>query len=163
MIAPAFQAAIPLWQTFLSIVGISSLISTALAHWLSSRSERIRWKNDNKKAEWRELIDQLDKSMKAMSCAFRNPNVIRVDDASQAPDDGIVSGDRALENRLFILETLRKNGIIQEWKKLVDYVSEASNPPEPSQRGGPTAMGFSERAVAFRDNLLRVARKDLGL
>jgi hypothetical protein len=162
--SPASQAAIPLWQNILSIVGVSSLISTVMAYRLSSRSERVRWVNDNKKAEWRELIDQLDKSIATMHYAFDRLNVIHGEDSSHDPMIGIANGNRVIQNRIFILETLRKSGMVEEWSKLGQYISEASNPRELTQRGGlPTATGFGLRANTFKDKMLRVARKDLGL
>ncbi len=67
---------IPLWRSVLDIIGFSSLIGAALGHWLGSRRERLKWVNDNKKAEWRELIDELDKSFSQMIYAFQRINLI---------------------------------------------------------------------------------------
>ncbi len=110
------------------------------------------------------MIDQLDKSIAAMRYAFSNSNVIVANDPSHDPGIGIFNGNRAIRDKIFILEALRKNGLIEEWTKLVNYISEIGNPREPSQRGGlPTPTGFGLRATAFRDELVRVAQKDLGL
>ncbi len=100
----------------------------------------MRWINDNKKSEWRELIDQLDKSIAAMRYAFSNSSVIVANDPSHDPGIGIFNGNRAIQDKIFILEALRKNGLIEEWTKLVNYISEIGNPREPSQRGGLTYL-----------------------
>lgn len=156
------QALIPLWQTILSILGFSSLIGSIFAHWLSSRRERSKWINENKKAEWRELIDRLDESLTAMSYAFVTINVLSPD-GSNNPLAGIGKGNRVIHDRIFIADAVKRYGIVGKWEELVRYTSSASDPRSPSQRGGPTAVGFDAKAREFQEELLKVASKDLGL
>jgi hypothetical protein len=127
------------------------------------RRERLRWISDNKKAEWRELIDELDKSLIAMGHAFSTVNVVSASDPWNDPMAGIGKGNRIIHDRIFIADALKKHGVLAKWEELVRYTSDASNPREPSQQGEPTPVGFSLKANAFQDELLRIARKDLGL
>ena len=155
------QATIPLWQTVLSILGFSSLIASVLAHWLSSRRERLRWVGENKKAEWRELIDQLDQSLTAMGYAFVTVNVVSPD-GSNDPQEGITKGNRVIRDRIFIADAVRKYGVLESWEELVKYTSEASITRSPSQHGA-NLVGWLARVNRFQEGTLQAARKDLGL
>jgi hypothetical protein len=150
------QQAIPLWQNILSILGFSSLIGSIFGHWLSSRRERSKWISENKKAEWRELIDRLDESLTAMSYAFVTTKALSSDETNN-PLAGIGKGNRALHDRIFIADAVKKYGIVGKWKELVQYTSAASDPRSPSQRGGPTAVGFDAKAREFQEEVLRFA------
>lgn len=156
------QATIPLWQTVLSIVGFSSLIATVLAHWLSSRVERLKWISESKKSEWRELIDRLDESLTAMSYAFLAINVLSPD-GSNNPSAGISKGNRVLNDRIFIAGAIKKYGVKEKWAELVRYASAAHDPRDFTEHGGPTAVGFDIKAREFQEEVLRIVRKDLDL
>jgi hypothetical protein len=139
----------PLLQTILNIVGISSLIGTVLAHLLSSRREQRVWVKDNKKAEWRELIETLDKCFAQMFKAFGPEYFTKSDE----PYEGMENGDLVIQNRIFIAETLKASGIIEKWKEIVDCVNRPqSELPDYS---------YYCKVQTFKEALLQVARKDL--
>ena len=157
------QPAIPWWQTVLSIIGVSSLIGTLLGNFLSHRRDRSHWISDNKKAEWRELIMQLDQSMTVMANAFSFVGVMDSDN-SNSPHFGMQTGFRTIEDRIFIADAVKKFEIAQKWEQLCKYVGSASDPAHStSQRGSATHTGFNLLARTFRESVLDSARKDLDL
>jgi hypothetical protein len=154
---------IPMWQTIVALLGLGSWGATWLAYWLNSRLEREKWINDNKKLEWRELIDEMDRGLAQMTFAFASVNVISMGDDSNNPMAGTVRGNRAITSRIFIVSALKKHGLLDKREDLTQYVGSASNPPSAGQTGRPTHYGFHLKANDFRDELLRVAQKDLGV
>jgi hypothetical protein len=144
---------IPMWQTVVGLLGLGSLIATGLSHWLSTRADRRKWINDNKKLEWRELIDELDGGLEQMIDRFR-PNSAAGDDRNN-PIAGIVRGNRVLTGRIFIADALKKNHTMTKWKEILEYLTAS----EPSH----TLADFSKKVSSFRDELLRIAQKDLDL
>src|ERR1035441_42367 len=45
-------------KDWLAIIGLSSLIATIVGHLFSSAREHQRWVYENKRLEWRELVDR---------------------------------------------------------------------------------------------------------
>jgi hypothetical protein len=88
-------ASIPMWQTVVGVLGLGSLIATGLSHWLALRSDRKKWINDNKKLEWRQLIDELGECLETMSYAFDEK--FRTDDSIE-PMTGIIQGNRIIKS-----------------------------------------------------------------
>jgi hypothetical protein len=143
-------------NTIFSILGISSLIGTVLAHFLSTRREKRIWVKDNKKAEWRELIQVVDASLDQMSYAFQPVAVSTGDDHRTDPWDGMANVDLAIQNRIFIADALVKSGIVTQWKRLEKLIVHGSK--EDLGHGD-----FTAKSLEFKEQLLQIARKDLGL
>lgn len=163
--------AIPMWQTIVALLGLGSWGATWLAYRLNSRLDRRKWIDDNKKKEWRELIVELDGSLEQMSYAFQPVNVVSATESRNNPLAGIQRGNRVMTDRIFIASALRKNGLPDKWKELKQYTNAASNPSSwsvgeslmvPSTENH-TLVGFNMKASSFRDEILRVAKEDLGI
>jgi hypothetical protein len=148
------------WGSVINVLGLSSLIAVVLNWWLASRREHRGWVLDNKKLEWRELIDELHSCFGQMVYAFQAVNVIASDGCND-PHAGMQKGRRLIRNRIFIAEALRLHSILQKWEELVAYCNSVGSPREPGQQGGPTAAAFDRKAAAFEDELLQLAREDL--
>jgi hypothetical protein len=151
------------WKWFFSVLGPSTFIGAILFFFLSSWRDRQRWAADNKKNEWRELIDRLQVGLAAMACKF---DPIRTGDARDLmsdPDNAFGAGVRLLRDRIFIAEAIRKYKIEEKWTTVATYAESADAPREPHQRGAPTRTGYALKATAFHDDLVNVARLDLKL
>lgn len=152
--AVATPPTVPVWQTWLGLVGISSLIATVLSNWLSGRRERLRWINDNKKAEWRELLDAIDKGHTKMYENFRSndPNWF----------DGMEIGQRVIDDRIFIADAVRKFKLAEKWDALWQLALFKDKPPTDASYLG-RGDEFAFKAKELQDALVEAARKDLGL
>jgi hypothetical protein len=60
----------PYWITLAGVFGLGAVVGSVVSHFLASRLQRLVWIQDNKKAEWRELIDGLNEGISRMAIAF---------------------------------------------------------------------------------------------
>jgi|SRR5580704_9719709 hypothetical protein len=146
----------PHWITIAGVFGLGAVVGNVVSHFLTSRWQHQVWIKDNKKSEWRELLDAVNKSMEGMQPAFEQ----RPDLASKS----IQIGSNVMMDRIFIAGVLKKSGILDKWWGLVAYVSSVDSPRDPNQQGGlPTKVGYLARSNAFRGEIIRVSRQDLGI
>jgi hypothetical protein len=154
---------IPLWVTIAASFGVGGFVGNLISLWLTSSLQRKNWVKDNKKLEWRELIDELEKAMSGMSYAF--PPVFR--DASDESTDwktGMGIGAKVIRDRIFIATVIKERGIIKKWEELVRYVVSVGNPREPKQQGGlPTLNGYNMMVIELQDLRVKISREDLGI
>jgi hypothetical protein len=150
------------WRAALNLIGLSSLIGTVLSWWLTSRREHRRWALDNRKLEWRELIDTLHTCLWTLGYAFQPVRVFMPGEEGDV-QDAMQNGFRVIRDRIFIADALQRHQVLEQWKELVAYVTAATLPREPGQRGAPTITEFNARGAAFEDKLLMMAREDLKL
>lgn len=141
--------------------GLFTLGGVWIASRLTSSREHRRWVLDNKKLEWRELIDEMQVCFNRMVYAFQDFNVISGADDSNDPEAGMRKGYRILRNRIFIADAIAEHKIMEQWQELLAYVHSARMPREPRQQGAPTHVGYNERAGALQDRLMEVARLDI--
>jgi hypothetical protein len=161
---PEPAQSIPMWQTVVGLLGLGSLIATGLSHWLSSRLDRKKWINDNKKLEWRELIDELDEGFEQMSYYFYPHNVVSAGNDRNNPMAGVQRGNRALTGRIFIADALTKNKTMDAWIIIVDYALSFEPRNVPTQDEQAQALAdFNMKVNQFRAELLRVAQEDLDI
>jgi hypothetical protein len=113
--------------------------------------------------EWRELIRELHESFIQIGYAFLPLNAITPGVEDNDYQAGIRRGYRVIRSRIFIAETLKKEGVLEKYEEIVRYAISATCPREPSQRGCPTMNGFDLKAGAFQDELMQIARKDMGV
>jgi hypothetical protein len=140
--------------------GLLAVVPAAFTAWITSRltssREHKRWVLDNKKQEWRELVDTMHECMDRMA-----------KDLSSGAEASFHQGYRILRNRIFIADAIAHEQIMKEWKRLVDYALTAQVPRDPSTHrgptGGPTPVGFNNLAAPFEDKLMGLARHDLRL
>ncbi|MGB6829935.1 MAG: hypothetical protein WBE41_17940 [Terracidiphilus sp.] len=134
--------------------GLLAVVPAAFTAWITSRltssREHKRCVLDNKKQEWRELVDTMHECMDRMA-----------KDLSSGAEASIHQGYRILRNRIFIADVVTHEQITKGWKSLVDYALTAQLPPDPSAHGGQTLVGFNNLAAPFEDKLMELARHDL--
>jgi len=142
-------SSVPAWIGALGGLGIGSLIATLLSLWQHHRG----WVNDSKKAEYRELLDALYETVKAVS--ENRPNLSTMN--SGPINDAVQKLARIFEDRIFITDSLRKSSAYQDWqdmKKLIYYDPEL-------QSLTPTELRYSTNNLFQREDKLR--KKILGL
>src|SRR5271169_180561 len=113
-------------------------------------------------SEWRELIHELHESFQQIGYAFLPLNVITPGIEINDYQGGIRRGSRVLRNRILIADVLKNAGVQEKFQKIVEYAVSAETPRDSSQRGCPTATGFDIMASKFEDELMELARKDVG-
>jgi hypothetical protein len=158
---------IPVWLTFVSIFagifGIGSIAGSLITQYVLTKQRHREWVKDNKKLEWRELIDKMDTCLSRTQGAFKHPLAERLTNPfNYMATLGIGSG--VMNDRIFIAETLKKSGITQKWRDISAYVCASDLPRDENQQGAaPTLNGYIIKVNAFQDELIRVAREDLAL
>jgi hypothetical protein len=150
------------WRFVLNLIGISSLVAALLTWWLTSLREHCRWVLDNKKLEWRELIDKLHACICNMGYAFQEIRTFEHGGEGDV-DFAIRSGSRVIRDRIFIADAIQQHQVLKQWEELAAYVTAAGCPREPGQHRAPTITGFETLGAAFEDKLLATAREDLRL
>lgn len=159
------QTQLPNWTTYATVLGLGAIISALVGafvnYLLSTYRQKADWINDNKKAEWRELIDVLNECMDKKTIAFE-PFI-----SGPASDDldwhnARWRGTRIIRDRIFIADAIEE--IDKAWDELVSYIVLKEAPREPTQQGGlPTMGGYVLRSSTLRDLLTSTARKDFGM
>jgi hypothetical protein len=157
-------AQIPLWVTITGSFGVGGFVGNLVSFWLTSRLQRQNWVKDNKKQEWRELIDALREALRVMM-ARHYENYADVDDMTPAEDvryreEAIRKGYVALGDRIFIVKKVRDSGLSDKWAALNDeYEKVDASIPEGLNRFN----SFVKQAHKFQDDLVQFSREDLGL
>jgi hypothetical protein len=134
-------------KDWLAIIGLSSLIATIVGHLFSSAREHQRWVYENKRLEWRELVDRFHQILHNIhyyrSGSGKDINIL----------GDLNEGMLLLRNRLFISEALEKWGVEKQWGILI------TNTMEPKRTFTPyEIIGESSD---FENYLLDLARQDL--
>jgi hypothetical protein len=132
-------------KDWLTIIGLSSLIATLVGHWLSSVREHRRWVYENKRLEWRELVDRFH-------TILHNIHYYRSGVRADILED-LNEGMLLLQNRLFIADTLERWKVTKEWGHLIQ------NTMEP--KGVHTPFEIIHDSTEFEGFLLQIARLDL--
>lgn len=130
----------------LAVVG--SLVGVGLGAWLTSRWQHKQWVLDNKKAEYRELLDMLNvycfqllKSI-ATYAPTEIPNLYSAkqkDSDDRTLHETQVSLNNALTDRLFIRKALTEHSVLQKFEEHVrqldagEYFSDTQNPSAQSK------------------------------
>lgn len=154
----------PYWITLAGAFGLGAVVGNVVSHVLTSRWQRRVWIHDNKRVEWRGLIDGLNDSLDRMGYAFERGVAREASDPLLDWRGAMGMGNRIVRGRIFIADVIEKQGIVKSWDDLMQYVFSKDNPREPGQHGGiPTLNGYNMRAVALQDEIIRVSREDLGI
>src|SRR5467141_1618644 len=115
-------AQIPLLVTIAGSFGVGGFVGNLTSSWLASRSQRRNWEKDNKKQEWRELIDVLREALRVMM-EHHYVNYSDADSLTPAEDvryreEAIRKGYVALGDRIFIVKKVRNSGLSDKWDAL---------------------------------------------
>jgi hypothetical protein len=129
---------VPLWVAILGSFGIGSFVGGLVTQYISDRRRHQEWINDNKKTEWRELIDALHESIRVLASRYTdNPH----------DQEAFRRGEVVIGNRIFISKAVQESGLIEQWVELR------------KKRG----EGLELAAHKFQSDLIRFSRKDLGI
>jgi len=149
------------WHWFFSIVGPSTFLGAILFFILSVWRDHRRWVADNKKGEWRQMLDELQACMEQMAFVFKQTVSFQ---ESSYPEIGMSKGYRILHDRIFIADAVRKYSLEDKWTDLCAYVQRKDVPREPNEQGNlPTATGFNIKTQTLKGELVDCARRDLNL
>ena len=154
--------ALPLPFTTAFLAGSFTLAGVWIASRLTSSREHRRWVSDNKKLEWRELIDQMHESFNRMQYAYISPpGAYEASDDSFDPRAGIKTGERVLHNRIFVADTLVRHGITEHWEQLRKHTQKLLRSNSGSDLR--ELEMFLKQRMTFEAKLLEAARGDLGV
>jgi hypothetical protein len=134
---------------------VAGALLTSLA---TASRERQRWVLDNKKAEWRELIDRMNYSLTRMERAFTSTFDPEQTGIEWKPRTGIEAGEVVIRNRIFIAETLEKNGVHADWSELREQTWTAIRNHWHDLE---TTEHFMNTREEFEAKLAKLAREDV--
>jgi hypothetical protein len=140
----------------------TALAGVLIGGWISSRNQRRQWVLDNRKAEYRELLEGLFKASEDIIKA--RPNIA----AGMSPEliDAIWRGQRLLRNRIFIAQEIQAGGIPQDWEQIANLAYWEPSEAKPEIHGTPwayTTNGIISLRNELDKKLLAVAQRDMGL
>jgi hypothetical protein len=157
---PAAQ--IPLWVTIAGSFGVGTFVGNLISFWLTSNLQRKNWMKDNKKQEWRELIDSLREALRVMAWHYdaEMPDQRRTAEEYRHREEAMRKGDMAIRDRIFIVKKVQDSGLFDQWVALSKECEEA----DVSFRERPnTLRSFIQHAHKFQNDLIQFSREDLGL
>jgi hypothetical protein len=149
---------IPIWITIVGTLGIGSFIGTVISLWFTASQQHKNWVNDQKKAEYKELLDALYMAVTVISENRPNLSSVNVGPIGEASKN--VS--RIFEDRLFVGDLLKQSGATQDWynmKKVIFY--EPSLQSETPKEFWYSTYNLHEREDNLRKKILEIARKDI--
>jgi len=154
---------IPWWVTAAGSFGIGGLVGNLISSWLASRSQKRNWEKDNKKQEWRELIDVLREAFRVMMAhrykSYVDGMITTAEDVHYR-EEAIRKGYVAIGDRIFIVKKVRDSRISDQWDALrSEYEKVNSTTPE----GLNKFNSFVKNSHKFQDDLIQFSREDLGL
>ena len=160
-------AQLPLWVTIAGSFGVGGFVGNLVSSWLTSRSQKRNWEKDNKKQEWRELIDALREALRVMM-EHHYVNYSDADTLTPAEDvryreEAIRKGYVALGDRIFIVKKLRDSGLSGMWDALNDEYRKLNAKGASFPEGLNRFNSFVKQAHKFQDDLIQFSREDLGL
>jgi hypothetical protein len=149
-----------IWNEIGPLVGV--VIGAILAPWVGWRWQHRQWSLDNKKQEYRELLDGLFRATEEIVKARPNAST----GWNEAVTSAAWSGTRLVKNRIFVARPLRNSGIPEDWEKIVNVAQWESIEPKIEVDG--KQYSYTTGAIfLLRNNLeqklLGIIQKDLGL
>ena len=145
---------------FFSVVSlIVGLVGVLLGQMLSRANEHYRWRLDQKKAEYRELVDLL---YDAITVVERQRPGLELPKDTQLLDNTIQRLARAFADRIFIAKRLRESGVNEQWlelKKMIYYDPESYDETLQNLHYSKTGLWLKE--TELRAKLIALANKDI--
>lgn len=138
---------------------IVGLVGVLLGQTLSRANEHYRWRLDQKKAEYRELVDLL---YDAITVVERERPGLELPKDTQLLDNAIQKLARVFEDRIFIAKRLRESGAYTQWlemKKMIYYDPESHDLTPQDLHYSKTGLWLEEDAL--RTKLIALANKDI--
>ena len=141
-----------MWTT--TIVGIiSALLGVFAGQLLSGIREHSEWVNDQKRLEYRQLLDQLYETITTVSES--RPNLLDLDPRMLGEAANKLA--RLISDRIFIADVLKESGVIADWyelKQVIFYEPEM-------QQYTPRELQFTQNNLRTREDRLREKILDL--
>jgi hypothetical protein len=152
--------------TVLNSHGFSAVIGGVVGSWLTqlfaSRWQRRVWVNDNKKAEWRELLDVVREGNQGMLDWYAR--IVASGGRAGATEErfapisvSTIKADMVFHDRIFISKEVRDAKLYQRWNELFNYCT----------RNAEELKSTIDNLVVvihdFQNDLIRVSREDLGI
>ena len=138
---------------------IVGLVGVFLGQMLSRANEHYRWRLDQKKAEYRELVDLL---YDAVTVVEKERPGLELPANTQILDNTIQKLARAFEDRIFIARPLRKSGANEQWldmKRMIYYDPELHNTTPQNLHYSKTGLWLKEGQL--RTTLIDLANRDI--
>jgi hypothetical protein len=156
------QASQPLWVTVVGTLGVASFVSTVISLLASAHLQHKNWVKDNKKQEWRELIDSLREAIRVMASHYDDqmPFAVRSGEEERYREEAKRKGEVIIRDRIFISKKVRDSGLFDQWVALRKECEDADVSFKERPR---SYRSFEEKAYRFQDDLIRVSREDLGI
>ena len=147
-----------LWNLFGPLIGFLGVLVGA---WATGRWHHTHWVLENKKQEWRELIDALVECAREISKSKRaKPEQPEYSQLFPAQ----LKGSVFIQNRIFIAKVVERNSIKDDWNELL-RISDLLTTQERTAGNEPIFLdsNFRMRFAEFHRKLVSVAQKDLGI
>src|ERR1700677_1363074 len=90
------------WISYATVFGLGGVVGNICTFLLTSRWQHCVWLNDNKKAEWRELIDALNQSIERMGYAFEVMVARAASDPARNWMESVAQTNIVVRGRIFI-------------------------------------------------------------
>lgn len=141
------------WLSIVSALGVGSLVGSLLAIWLNTRQQHRQWVNENKKAEYRELLDVLFQSVSVVS--ENRPNI---KDFNRIPiGEAMLRLSRVFADRIFIADAVKESKADEDFKQLKSVVY--YEPEEQSLK--PIELRYTLNNLHDREDKLRNKIREL--
>jgi hypothetical protein len=148
----------PHWVTYATIFGIGAILGNLVSFLLTSWWHHQVWVKDNKKLEWRELIDAIQNAIRIMGYRY-GINVpagsLKTRDV-ESYFDARRKAELTLRDRIFISKTVDSCGLMTIWIELIEQGIKAEEDHK-------SAVRFSEMSYSLNRQLIYASREDLGL
>ena len=102
-----------MWNAIGPLVGV--VIGALLTPWIAWRWQHRQWSLDNKKQEYRDLLDGLFQASEEIIKA--RPNISA--GVSQELVSAVWKGNRLVRDRIFVASAIRGGGIPGDWETIV--------------------------------------------
>lgn len=145
---------------YTAIIGIAgTVIGLFIGHFLTSAREHQRWLADQKKAEYRELIDLLYDTITVV--IEQRPGLMRPTDPT-IMDAAVKKLARLFEDRIFIAKRLRESGAHDQWldiKKMIHYEADLHDVTD--RKLHYSVIGLQLNEDSLRMKLVELANEDI--
>lgn len=146
------------WVSIVGALGIGSFVGTLVSLWFTARQQHKNWVKDNKKAEYRELLDVLFQSISVVDA--NRPNL---KDFNRPPvNEAMLGLSRMFADRIFISNALKESKADEDFEHLravVFYDPELQNHTPTELRF--TLNNLHDREDKLRGKILELAKNDI--
>jgi len=97
---------------------VGPLVGVVIGAWLSRSWQRKQWVLDSKKAEYRELIGALSRSIHIMARHQLYAGGMVSDEEKKECFDAYLAGVKSIEDRIFVDKKVRAAKIGEHWEKI---------------------------------------------